>query len=211
MTLKKLAADGIITEEQAERAEAWAKDFMKLAAEDPDLELEALKKLAYNAFLKDVGKNVVIGLATALAAGAVTAGMGKAKQIFSDAKKPREMETGFQSMMQAAPHLRSVDENKARGAFRTLHTFNPHYAQDPLVAGTFVQQAMDVERMDLPMVNQLVETNWKIQQGKRAPSDLHPYIQSAMTSAMKTEGSRQNEEFKRSFDAGSHRFNRGRR
>jgi hypothetical protein len=46
----------------------------------------------------------------------------------------------FRKMMKANPDLEQLDKKQVRMAFNTVNRFNPEFASDPLVAGTWTRQ-----------------------------------------------------------------------
>lgn len=186
---EKVAEAYGLTDEQKARVQGNVAEFMKAAQQDPELALAAMEKLGFlsaatKGLLKEVGKNALIATGATLAASAAASGLGKARDAFKGMTDKRDMERGYGSMMEAAPHMRKMDQAKLRGAYRTLHTFNPSYAKDPLVASSFVQDAMDMERpFGVNTINALVQSHSQMTKSKGDPSDISKFLGPGMQTA----------------------------
>lgn len=92
----------------------------------------------------------------------------------------------FKNMMSETPDLKDLDKKMVQKAFNTLHTFNPEYAADPLVAGQFVQRMARLPEMagDVNALDKLVGSHNSITSAKRLqiPNNL-PIFDSAMRKA----------------------------
>lgn len=82
-----------------------------------------------------VGMAVAAPLVTAAGVGAI-GGVRSLHRAFTRGKD-------FRRMLDVRPSLADADPNKVRLAFNTLHHLNPSMARVPLVASTFVEQALD--------------------------------------------------------------------
>lgn len=115
---------------------------------DPIDEFLELKKTAFlgagalGSFGKNIGRNVAIGGAMA-AGGAGVAGLGAAAgKIFNAITKKRD----FDKMLEANPHLRPAlerDPDGFNGMFTSLRSMSPEFTRDPMVAGAFMNDAME--------------------------------------------------------------------
>lgn len=183
--IKKLAAEGRLTPEQAANAEARANAFVKAAQANPRLMEEAMEKLGLgnplggalrnlwkgfrSPFVQEEAPKGIAGaigssmghllpptLASTIVLGGLGLGTEAGRSLVSGTKDHIQKARGFKSMIEANPALKEYDSEAVQRAYNTLHRFNPSYASDPLVAGTFVATAVDQARMDTGTVNQLV-------------------------------------------------------
>jgi hypothetical protein len=180
--LEKLAQSGL-TEEQALRAQQRAEHFLKAASEDWGLKKEFLEKMGFAPWeaIKGVGQTagrmVVPALGQSLAyagAGALLGGGAFAARKGYEAVESRLGKAkAYNEMVEARPELKDRDPKAVQRAFDSLYRFNPSYAKDPLVAGSFVDSVAASERLDLGTVNALV-TARKGMEG--APFDPSKYV-----------------------------------
>lgn len=77
-------------------------------------------------------------LALEAGSGLLSAGVGKLKSMY-------ERNQSYKGMMQMSPELRSKDQKTVRQYFNSLHRLNPHFMNDPLIAGGIVQQAVEAQ------------------------------------------------------------------
>lgn len=64
----------------------------------------------------------------------------------------------YKKMLEENPDLRGKANNAVvQRHFNTLHRFNPEYASDPYVAGSYVRQNMDLQSDDLGALHSLVK------------------------------------------------------
>jgi hypothetical protein len=108
------------------------------------------------------GKGALIGLGAAGGAALLNAAVGKAKDIYQDLHKA----TYYKEMLDVNPQLSSEDVNpvEVQRHFNTLFKFNPDYASDPVVAGTYVKNSLDFARPGLDTINNLVNARRNISQ-----------------------------------------------
>lgn len=163
--MDKVAQLGL-TREQAERAQQRADSLLKQASEDPALYKELMEKLGLNPWggMKRIGRTArdwfpgMMGQTLALtAAGAAVGGGAHLARAAVDATTGSIGKAkAYQDMMEARPELREKDPKAVQRAFDSLYRFNPQYAKDPLVAGSFVDSVSSNERLDVGTVNTLV-------------------------------------------------------
>lgn len=163
--LEKLAQSGL-TEEQIHRAQQRAEEFLKAASEDWGLRKEFLEKMGFAPWeaMKTVGQTTgkmfvpVLGytIAAAGAGAAIGAGATLARKGYEAVAGKLGKAKAYQEMMEARPELKDRDPKAVQRAFDSLYRFNPAYAKDPLVAGSFVDSVASSERLDLGAVNALV-------------------------------------------------------
>lgn len=173
--IDKLAQAGKLTPEQVARVRERVYTFMKLAHDNPEFHREAMKKLGadWGRLGQEVSKNVVSGIALAGTLGVVSAGIGAGQEALRRYTAKRDLQTGFDNMLAANPELKRMgDKKRMQAIYTTLHTFNPDYAKDPLVSGTFVDNALAQERVDVGMINSVVDAQDKIRKGRPVLPDL---------------------------------------
>lgn len=185
--IEKLASEGHLTEEQIERIGKSVAEFKEALDSDPALMKEAVDKLAFKfpTWVKPgatrVGfKQQAIGHAMDVApmaagAGALGAALGLTQRAagagVGAAKGSIQKSVNYKKMIEENPDLREADPNVTQKAFNTLHKFNPDYASDPMVAGTFVKNVVDQERIDIGTVNSLVQARKNLAD-RSGPTDL---------------------------------------
>jgi hypothetical protein len=130
------------------------------AAVAPKEKTSAMKDLAISA-----GKGALMGLGVAAGGALVNAAISKAKDIRQDMNKA----TYYKNMLDANPTLQSEDVNptEVQRHFDTLFKFNPEYASDPVVSGSYVRNALDYARPSLETVNNIVNARRNIVQTRR--------------------------------------------
>lgn len=161
--VEKLAAEGHLTAEEVERIGNNVYEFMRAVDSDPSLYKEALEKMGAPGFfqtawehVKNVAPYALGSTALAVAAGgAVDLGRSAVHSMRDSIAKSK----AYSSMLEENPNLSETDPNMTEKAFNTLYRFNPAYAQDPLVAGTFVKTVLDQERLDIGTVSNLVQAH----------------------------------------------------
>jgi hypothetical protein len=180
--INKLAEAGHLTPEQIDRIGENVHELVKAAKDDPALLEAYLEKTAgIGDFASSVGKYMqqaapaIVG-GTLLTAG-IAAGTGVLGQAYDSIKNSVTKARSYKDMLDKNPQLANYNAEAVQGAFNTLHRFNPEYAGDPLVAGTFVRNAAEQERVDVQQIHGLLqarERSMKIQQGGRSisPQDM---------------------------------------
>jgi len=162
--IEKLAAAGHLTDEQVERIGKKAAEMVKSYREDASFRKEAQEKLALNPMAQKMLKRV--GYGTALGAG-VTLGATTANLVREKLKERNDSISkakNYKSMLEANPGLRTsgVDSKMVQRHFDTLHRFNPEYAADPMVAGTYVQNSLEMARPNIDALNNVVNARKNI-------------------------------------------------
>ena len=184
--IEKLASEGHLTAEQVERIGKNVADFMEAVETDPSFRKEAMEKLSLGlpTYLKEPGLRTgflkktlghMYDIAPVAAAGAALGGaFGMAQRAgesgLGAATGRIQKASRYKKMVEANPDLGEADPQVTQRAFSTLHKFNPEYASDPMVAGTFVRNVVDQERLDIGAVNSLVQARKSMADQKR-PSD----------------------------------------
>lgn len=111
------------------------------------------------AFMKTAGFGREFGMGVASSVGA-----GIAESLAGDAmdaiKRGLTKTLHYRSMLRENPDLKMhpMGAHAVQGVFSTLHKFNPEFAGDPLVAGTFVRnhlESADPKRIDIGMLTNM--------------------------------------------------------
>ena len=99
-----------------------------------------------------VGAATTVGALGAL--GAYNLAHGKIQKWKDDIGKAK----GYKEMMNAKPELGEggADAKTVQRHYDTLYKFNPEYAKDPLVAGAYVSQSLEMAQPNLSILNGLV-------------------------------------------------------
>jgi hypothetical protein len=155
----KLASKGHLTPEQIERIGKNVHEFIKAAEANPSLMKEAVEKLAFGwpemkATAGKIGPPLLTGMALTTAMGV---GSGIAHDLYGEIKHGLTKARHYKNMMDKNPQLKNYPAQTVHDAFSTLHKFNPEYASDPMVAGTFVRNAAERERIDVSEIHGLVK------------------------------------------------------
>ena len=98
------------------------------------------EKQAFNP--DDFGKAMVGGLGAGAATAVIGAGAMGAKALFNAATKSRN----FRKMLEHTPDLHDhhqADPKRFNQMYSSLHTMNPNFAKDPIVAGTYMRQMVE--------------------------------------------------------------------
>jgi hypothetical protein len=204
--IEKLAREGHLTAEQVDRIGRSVADVLEAVERDPAFRKEAMEKLGVGTFLKNPELRTGFMKKTLghmfdiapMAAGAAALGgvVGVAQTLgekgIGAAAGSIQKASRYKKMVQENPDLAEADPNVTQRAFDTLHKFNPEYASDPMVAGTFVRNAVDQERIDIASVNSLVQArkNMADQRGKQRDY-LAPAIQMGKAQNERIKGIRQ--------------------
>jgi len=168
--IEKLAAEGLLTEEQVERIGKNVSSFLSKYESDSQFRKEAAEKLGWKNLVKGLGPeagfferayaqahDVAPLLAGSVGLGALIGTATDYSGKLVDAVKNKVHKAkSFETMIDKNPHLSDADPGAVEDAFNTLYRFNPAYAEDPLVAGTFVKNILDQERVDIGTVSNLV-------------------------------------------------------
>jgi len=181
IVVEKLAAAGHLTDEQVERIGKTAREIRKLAQEHPEILEEMRKEAGFGDFLKNFGEKFMIGAGATLGAAGVGIGISKLHDLKHSLSKAKN----YKDMLDSNPELQNegIDAKSVQKHFDTLHRFNPEYAADPVVAGTYVHNAMEYARPSIDTVNNIVQArkNHMDAQGRGGP-DMKPIAQFLSTS-----------------------------
>lgn len=177
--VEKLAASGQLSPEQVERVGRNVSEFLRACKEDPEFAKEANVAMGANqGFMGTVRHalpQMAAGALVSAAGGAMlAAGSSAAGAIRDSIMRSRS----YKAMMDGNPHLANHDAKEVQRAFGTLHKFNPQYASDPTVAGSFVQSALEGERFDIGALNNIVMARKNMaESNKQQRPDLSRFVQ----------------------------------
>lgn len=180
--IEKLSSAGELTPEQVRRIRKNVDEFMKAAHADPEFHQEAMDKLGGP--VAEWGKMIGTTVATGLALAGATEGVRQGVDFLGRLREKRNLKKSYEQMMGLSPGLKEYDKNRVQAAFATLSNFNPAYAKDPIVAGTFVQNAMDMNRIDVGTINALVSSRAQLDKDKK-PFDVGAFIAPSATLSAK--------------------------
>lgn len=164
--VEKLAAENLLTDEQVERIGKNVSEMMKAAQEDPALMEDALRKMAnpagaakgfWDAAMTHAKQYAPLALGSAIVGGGMTLGSKAMQGAYSGVKDSIMKAQAFKEMVETSPELGEANPDLVQKGFNTLYRFNPEFAKDPLVAGTFVRNVVEQERLNLGDVRSLVD------------------------------------------------------
>jgi hypothetical protein len=165
--VEKMAAEGLLTPEQVDRIDRRVAEFVKAAQTDPSLLREAQEKLAADpaGMFSHIPWKQTAG--TLLAAAGIQAAGNAASDAYYGVKDAVKKARSYKMMLDQNPQLAKADSKAVQRAFNTIHSFNPQYAADPSVAGQFVQDSMELERMPIEQINQMVKARSDLANSRR--------------------------------------------
>lgn len=147
-------------EKIASAASEMADEFMHLLKRHPELAKDVAHRMRgmVPVTWRDFGGQLAMG--AAMGGGGLLAmkGINAISEKVHDARLSLGKAKAYKTMLDANPQLseNGVDATAVQRHFDTLYRFNPQYAQDPSVAGTYVQNAIEMARPSLDTINNLV-------------------------------------------------------
>ena len=156
-----------------------ADEFIKEAQNDEATKayLEALiEKMAFDgvATAKNVGDLLATSALASLGFGAANSLIDHTGKAISSIGAKKRKQQAFNNMLAVNEDLQQADSDRVELAFNTLHSLNPTYAQDPLIASEFVQQVVDSARLPLNAVNDLVRAREGLARAEITPRYIQP-------------------------------------
>lgn len=143
--IDEMVQQGLLTQDQADAArERGTKLAAAALAVDPTMGLqyfeatEEPEKVAFNPL-----KNLKVDLSPVLGALALGAAADVGSRAFSAIAEPLMASRGYKAMLETNPGLQGQDAKRVQLAYNSLRTINPTYADDPAIAGTFVNQVLN--------------------------------------------------------------------
>ena len=133
-----------------------------------------LEGIAKTAAVKDLRGWKDVAKGTGAAFGIMAAGgiaLALAGDLYEAAKRGLTRGRDYKNMLAANPDLRSPSKSaKVKSSFGTLHRFNPEFAKDPNVAGSFVRNAIEVPGSELATAKDLVQARDSMQKARALPA-----------------------------------------
>lgn len=106
------------------------------------------------------------GLAMGVAGGILTAIAGDA---YDAIKRGLTKGRNFKAMIEENPDLKQLPSKDVQRAFSVLHQFNPEFASNPTVAGSFVRRQAQFAEFDPNQLNTLVGARNNLVNAKKLP------------------------------------------
>ena len=165
--MKKLAESGNLSDEQQRRIQSEA-DHFEQALQDPEFFKEAADVMGEGKGIWDkvkslLGAQVPGALASAAVMGGGSLAIAGGKAGYDAIMNRIHKRRAFEGMMEANPQLAEADPTRVQRIFESLFRFNPAYARDPLVAGTFVDSSLADAKMHVGQIGALVDAHQKLQ------------------------------------------------
>lgn len=119
-------------------------------------DLDALIKRANQSFMSRVGG--AIGPAAAGIGATVATGIAYnlAGDMFDSVKRGITKSRGYKAMLRENPDLAEHPAKDVQKIYSTLHRFNPDFAMDPMVAGSFVRRQAALGEFDTKMLTEAI-------------------------------------------------------
>lgn len=97
---------------------------------------------AFKGFGENFGRAMIGGLGAGAATAAIGAGAIAAKSLMAAATKSRDFRAMLSHNQDLEDHHRA-DPRRFNQLYTSLHTMNPTFARDPIVAGTYMRQMLE--------------------------------------------------------------------
>jgi hypothetical protein len=110
--------------------------------------------------------NAMAGIGASVGAGIAYSLAG---DLYDAARRGITKSRNYKNMMQDNPDLENLPAKNVQQAFSALHRFNPEFASDPTVAGSFVRRQATLEEFDPQMLTQLVGARKNLVDTKKLP------------------------------------------
>ena len=183
--LDKLAAEGQLSSDQVARIGRRVVAMVKEARKNPQFLEEAKEKLSFlnpeEAMQMLRRSSAAAGIGAGLMAGGY--GVHKIVEKIHDRAEALEKAKNYKEMIEANPELQdaSVDARMMQRHFGTLHKFNPDYASDPMISGTYVKNSLAYPSQDINALNNIVKARSEIVRSKEGPGNslMKPMVQAA--------------------------------
>lgn len=189
--VEKLAAQGHLSPEAVERIGRNVAAFKRELDENPSFRKEASEKLANAGLMEHIPWKQTAG--TLLAAAGIQAAGTVVSDIYRSARDALMKSRNYKAMLDENPDLAQKDARAVQKAFNTLNTFNPNYAGDPSVAGQFVRDSMQLERVPIEQINSIVRARHEISRSQPNGFDVGRLPMSLLTGAMSAPSAAQQE------------------
>ena len=110
--------------------------------------------------------NAAAGIGAAVATGIA---FSLAGDMFDAAKRGITKSRNYRSMLKENPDLKELPAEHVQKAFSALHRFNPEFAGDPTVAGSFVRRQAQLGEFDAQQLTNLVGARKNLTDIKKLP------------------------------------------
>jgi hypothetical protein len=164
-----------IIEKAAQLSDRWE----QFSNESPGASAELEKKAGWEQFAQNNPMKAkalgAVGAGAAGVAGSALAGIAYslAGDLFESAKRGITKSRDYKNMMSENPDLKELPAKNVQRAFSVLHRFNPEFASDPVVAGSFVRRgatfADEGSMADTKMLGDLVNARKNIHDSTKLP------------------------------------------
>lgn len=148
-----------LTNEQLSRIKSSVDSFVEETINDP------VKTAAADGVFGTLAKRVGAGAAITAGSLAAVGAYNGVKDLVNKSRK----KTHYNAMLASNPALKDLDDESKARAFDTLYRFNPSYAKDPNVSGSFVSQMASMGTIPVDVVNSLVKSNREMNMGQGGP------------------------------------------
>jgi hypothetical protein len=112
-----------------------------------------------------------LGMGMAVSAGGAIA-MALAGDMYDSIKRGLTKSRHYRNMLDDNPDLKELPARDVQRAFGALHQFNPEFASNALVAGSFVRRQAQLQEFDPTMLTNLVGARNNLVNAKKLPSSL---------------------------------------
>lgn len=124
-----------------------------------------------NGILKEAGLagrfgNAMAGIGTSVGAGIAYSLAG---DMYDALRRGITKNRNYKDMMNQNPDLDEMPAKDVQRAFSSLHRFNPEFAADPTVAGSFVRKQVQLAEFDPQMITNLVSARKNLSDIKKLP------------------------------------------
>lgn len=121
--------------------------------------------------LRGFANTVGAGVATSVAGGI---GMSLASDAYDFVRRGISKTRDYKRMLASNPDLKEKPAVQVQSIFSTLHRFNPDFASDPVVAGSFVRNHVDLAgegagAVGLDSLKNLVDARKNLSESKKFP------------------------------------------
>jgi len=131
-------------------------------------QLDVIVKKAQVAVPSTLGRfgNAAAGIAAGAATGIAYSLAG---DMFESLKRGISKTHNYRSMLKENPDLKDLPAKNVQKAFSTLHRFNPEFAGDPTVAGSFVRRQSQFPEFDTNQLANLIGARKNLADLKKLP------------------------------------------
>lgn len=151
-------------------AEVRESPFRKEIVDELD---RLVKKAGFMSAMQGMGgaAGKALGTGAAAVGGAVAGGIAfsLAGDMYDALKRGITKGRNYRTMMRENPDLADLPARNVQRTFSTLHRFNPEFASDPMVAGSYVRRQAQYAEFDPKGLTDLVNSRKNIGDARRLP------------------------------------------